>query len=256
MNQQERTVAILAQLEARGQMSVSDICDLFGISKDTARRDIILLEEMELAERFHGGIRKPFLRPRLEAYRSRLITHAKTKQLLGRAAAKLVRDNDVVMLDLSATVQFVGENITAGNVFAVTNSVDTAMVLLNTNVEQVYLTGGFLFPETHALSGMSVLEKIREFHFDIAFIGATAVRPEGIYYTAQDDITLKKSIKQISDKVVLVADHTKFDEIAPFRLDFSGVHVFVTDSTPPRELMKVLKQHNITVMVIEPSRDA
>ena len=249
MNQQERTVAILAQLEARGQMSVADICDLFGISKDTARRDIILLEEMELAERFHGGVRKPFLRPRLEAYRSRLITHAKTKRLLGRAAAELVQDNDTVMLDLSATVQFVGESITAENVFAVTNSVNTAMVLLNTSVEQVYLTGGILIPETYALSGMSVSEQIREFHFDIAFIGATAVRPEGIYYTVQDDITLKKSLKQISDKVVLVADHTKFDEIAPFRLDFSGIHIFITDAAPPNELMKVLKRHNINVTV-------
>jgi len=249
MNQQERTVAILSQLEVRSQLSVSDICTLFGVSKDTARRDIIKLEEMELAERFHGGIRKSFLRPRLESYRSRLIAHSATKKRLGKAAAALVGDNDTVMLDLSASVQFVGENITAENVLVVTNSIDTAIALLEKEVARVYLTGGMLSPDTHTLAGMSVLDKVRDFHFDIAFIGATAVRPEGLYYMAQDDIVLKKNLS--ADKLVLVADHTKFDNIAPFRMDFSNIHTFVTDRRPPDDLMEMLDKHSIRIMIVE-----
>ena len=249
MSQQERTVIILSQLEARGQMTVSDICTLFSISRDTARRDIVYLEGMGLIERFHGGIRKPFLLPHLRTYRSRLVINPHIKKLLGVEAAKLVQDNDVIMLDLSATLQFVGEQVTAENVLIVTNSIDTGSAVLNKGNASVYLTGGFLQPEVHALTGMSVLERVSEFHFNTAFISATAISPDGIYYTTHDDVVLKKRLKQISDKVALVSEHTKFSEVASFRLDFSNIDIMITDKAPPSDLMEAFDKHNIRVVV-------
>lgn len=251
MNQQDRISAILAKLETVEDLSVADISEMFGVSKDTARRDIIKLEEMGVVERFHGGIRAPYLLPLLEDYKERLVMNPDIKKRLGKAASKLVRNNDSVMLDLSATVQFVGENITAKGVLAVTNSIDTALALMKTDVDRIYLTGGYLNRKFNALLGMGVLERIKTFHFNIAFIGASAVRPDGIYYMLEDDIIFKQNVIQLSDKVVLVADHTKFTEVTSYRMGFQGIDLFITDQWPPAELQAVLDSAGIEVMVVE-----
>lgn len=251
MNQQERINAILLLLDEKEQLSVGEICQSFKVSKDTARRDIIKLEQMEMAERFHGGIRKPFLRPRLEDYKVRLVMNPEIKQILGKAAAQLVRNGDTILLDLSATVEFVAKNITANNVLAVTNSVDTAIALMETGNVRTYLTGGYLNPEVRSLLGMGVLEKIMSFYFDIIFIGASAVRVDGVYYMTEDDVVLKRVAIQKSGRVVLVADHTKFNESSRHRLDYAGIDLLVTDRQPPAELVQALKKNNVAIMVVD-----
>lgn len=251
MNQQERIGKILTCLDEKKQLSVGELCAMFGVSKDTARRDIIKLEQTGVVERFHGGIRAPYLKPRLKDYQARLIMNPDIKERLGRAAAALIRDNDAVMLDLSATVQFIGENITAKDVLAVTNSIDTAVSLMRTDVERIYLTGGYLHPGLRTLLGMGVLDRIRNFHFDVAFIGASAVRAEGLYYMLEDDVVLKENLMQVSDRVVLVADHTKYSASAPCRMDIRGVHLLVTDVYPPADIERALRENGADIMVVE-----
>jgi DeoR-like helix-turn-helix domain len=56
MYQEQRLEKILTLLEERGSLSVKEMVDALGVSKDTVRRDFDCLSQRNLAQRTHGGI--------------------------------------------------------------------------------------------------------------------------------------------------------------------------------------------------------
>ena len=56
MYQEQRLEKILTLLEERGNLSVKEMVDALGVSKDTVRRDFDCLSQRNLAQRTHGGI--------------------------------------------------------------------------------------------------------------------------------------------------------------------------------------------------------
>ncbi|MCL1389240.1 DeoR family transcriptional regulator, partial [Listeria monocytogenes] len=56
MIQKERIVEELKLLENKKTISQEELMKIFSISKDTARRDILILVESGLAERYPGGV--------------------------------------------------------------------------------------------------------------------------------------------------------------------------------------------------------
>ncbi len=56
MYQEQRLEKILTLLEERGNLSVKEMVDALGVSKDTVRRDFYCLSQRNLAQRTHGGI--------------------------------------------------------------------------------------------------------------------------------------------------------------------------------------------------------
>jgi len=52
---EERHRAILDHIQQHGRISIGDIQELYGVSNDSARRDLRILEEKGLLKRTHGG---------------------------------------------------------------------------------------------------------------------------------------------------------------------------------------------------------
>ena len=66
MDQKQRLAKILELLEEKKKLSQIEIAEFFSISKDTARRDILLLAESNLVERYRGGITLPYTKAKIE----------------------------------------------------------------------------------------------------------------------------------------------------------------------------------------------
>lgn len=56
MYQEQRFERILMLLEERGNLSVKEMVDELGVSKDTVRRDFYCLSQRNLAQRTHGAV--------------------------------------------------------------------------------------------------------------------------------------------------------------------------------------------------------
>ena len=84
----ERQERMLRFVEQRRRVTVADICDQFGVSVATARRDLELLAERGSVRRVHGGAlaihRAPPELPALE----RAGEQANEKRRIGQAAAQ------------------------------------------------------------------------------------------------------------------------------------------------------------------------
>src|SRR4029453_4670058 len=78
--QEQRLLKILDYLNEHHAMSVMDICNLLGVSRDTARRDIVRLVQEGVVIRTHGGVASPKLQKRIASYEDRLIDETDSKR--------------------------------------------------------------------------------------------------------------------------------------------------------------------------------
>lgn len=248
MNQKERIAEILNLLEKRQKISQKELMKIFSISKDTARRDILMLVENELAERYPGGISRPILKAQIENYSNRLIKQAKEKQKIAEVAYKLVDSQMTVYLDVSTTVNFLASDLDQKNLFIVTNSMDNALAVSQEDNNQVYLLGGFFNSNSRVLSGEPVLHQLRQFNFDFAFIGGAGITEQGIFFSELTDIYLKEEIIKNAQKVCLLIDSTKVNKRTAYKIDFTGIDLIITDQSLPKDLIRKLKLQEIEVI--------
>ena len=100
----DRRRKIHEALKEAHNISINDLCDMFGVSKNTIRRDIADLQEKGIIEKVYGGIvlaDPPVNAPEPFAFRAG--RNAEAKKLIGRLAADLVNDGDVIYIDSGTT---------------------------------------------------------------------------------------------------------------------------------------------------------
>ena len=171
----------------------------------------------------------------------------KIREMLGKAAAGYVCDNNSIMLDKSITSQNIPMNIHAKNVLAVTHSI--ANLALSDSV-RYYLIGGYYNPRLHGMYGVGVLERYSDFHFDIAFLGAQGISEKGAYCSHDNDVIIINTIKKISDRLILLIESTNFEKTGSFRIDVEGIDLLITDKKPPDEIMKALTKANVKTKIV------
>jgi len=247
MNQKERLAEVLKILENRKKISQEELMEIFSISRDTARRDILKLVESSLVERYPGGISRPLLKKQIETYSNRLIKKAKEKQVIADAATELLGQKMTIYLDVSTTVNFLASELVQKELVIVTNSMDNAVSASKNEDSQVYLLGGFFKSKSRVLHGEPVLYQIKNFNFDIAFIGGAGISEEGIFYSELTDIYLKEEIIKNAQKVCLLIDSSKVNNKTAYKIDLSRVDVIVTDKPFSKEIHQTINLKNIEV---------
>lgn len=251
MNQKERIAEILGILEERQKISQEELVEMFSVSKDTARRDILKLVENGLVERYPGGISRPILKAKIEKYSNRLIKQANEKQAVAEVASQLVSSQMTVYLDVSTTVNFLASALKQENVFIVTNSMDNAVAVSQEDNNKVYLLGGFFNLNSRVLSGEPVLNQLKQFNFDYAFIGGAGITEKGIFYSELTDVYMKEEIISNSQKTCLLIDSTKVDRSTAYKIDFTGIDLIITDQPFPKDLMDRLNLLEIEVVQVK-----
>src|SRR5690554_5827583 len=99
----ERQQAILDLLKSNKSASVSDLSKRFFIGEATIRRDLDKLEKMGLIKRTYGGA---VLIEGLDSEIPLFVRESEQKDLkvsIGKLAAQLVNDNDIIIIDSSST---------------------------------------------------------------------------------------------------------------------------------------------------------
>lgn len=85
-------------------MSVADLAERFGVNAMTIRRDLHQFEDQGILEMHYGGARLRQTKPPFEEFARREEIHRAKKRAIAKAAAALIREGDVLFLDVSTTV--------------------------------------------------------------------------------------------------------------------------------------------------------
>jgi DeoR/GlpR family transcriptional regulator of sugar metabolism len=245
----------MEHLEKRESMTVNDICDIFHISRDTARRDIVKLTEQGAVIRTHGGIALTKFVRKLNQYSERQNNEAEIKQKLGEYAATFVKEDELIFLDVSTTVKCMIPYLEVKSLKVVTQSLDNAWVLIENPNIQTYLLGGFISPETRHLMSYDSLKKLADYRFTKIFLSAVGISREGIYYYHEDDVYFKRELMKRAEQVILVADHTKFEKCSFFKvLDFQAISTMITDQSPSEELQECIENAGVELITLQQAK--
>jgi DeoR/GlpR family transcriptional regulator of sugar metabolism len=239
-------------LEEHETMAVNDICLLFNVSRDTARRDIVKLAEKGAVIRTHGGIALSKFNQKIQGYVSRLENEPAAKLQIGKRAASFVKNADMIFLDVSTTVQSIIPNLNVQTLTVVTNSMNNAWSLMDNETIQTYLLGGLIRAESQHVSSCSTLKKLEDYRFTTSFLGAAGITHEGIYYCYEDDSCFKREVAKRSEQVIIVADHTKFGKYSSFKgLYFQNVDVIITDKPLAKEFQKNIENQGVQLIIVQ-----
>ncbi|MDD9150169.1 DeoR/GlpR family DNA-binding transcription regulator [Sporolactobacillus sp. CQH2019] len=256
MIQKKRLALILSKLELEKALSLKEIIALTGVSRDTARRDIVKLFENDLVKRTYGGITLPNSFRKIDNYLERSSELNKEKQQLAAAAGKLIQDVGSIYLDVSTTVSFIPhylKTMQAGSeLFAATNSIDIADQLLRDTECTVRILGGNIDREKRCVIGTRPLSELDDYKFGMAFLSAVGIDSDGVYYAFEEDIDMKKKIRLQTEILVLLIDASKINQTHKFRgYELSDIDILVTNKQLPDGLVSLLNQSRVTVVYTE-----
>jgi len=249
MNQKRRS-QIIKMLEERSVVTNGERMEAFDISIETVRRDLAYLEKQGVLTRVYGGaVRKEVVRTE-PLYSSREQENNEEKQLIAEMAETFIETDDIVFFDLGTTVEFVAKKLDKNkNVHAFTNAIRAA-VELSEKCDEVILTGGKIRLGELSLSGALAKSNLSNFNVDKAVIGAAGITEEGITDFIADEADLRSQVISNADKVIVLADFTKFGIRAMCRVcSIDKIDVLITDDKAPKDILKKIKEKGVKVVV-------
>ena len=235
MSQEKRIELIKQLVEERQELSTKDIMQEFGISQDTARRDIVLLAKRGEVRRTHGGILPLDFGRSVPNFQSRLARFTKQKTQIALAAATYFKPHHVYFVDSSTILLKTCQNINMP-LTIVTHSLDNCMALAEHNKVRVKVLSGTLNHENRYFYSNLAIEELQNVVFDTAFIAASGIDENGAYLLDQDDAQIVGMAVKRARKVILVAEHQKFVNKSYYRIcPLDKISLFITDQAPTPE---------------------
>ncbi|CAM3271159.1 DeoR/GlpR family DNA-binding transcription regulator [Deinococcus deserti] len=208
----ERRQQILSLIQSRGEILVSEVAPLLGVSEVTVRSDLKALVDTGHLRRTRGGARLP-LDPRMEAPLEEMqLQQRAEKRRIGRAAAALIQDGETIFLDVGSTATEVARHLppTLREVTVVTPGLNIALELEKLPHVRVIVTGGTLRRLQHSLVSPYALEILRHVHADRLFLGCNGIDAvNGITNANHEEAEVKRCMVRYARTVVVLADHSK-----------------------------------------------
>lgn len=249
MYQEERLLKILEYLNEHNVMSIHDICEMFNISRDTARRDILKLIGQETAIRTHGGISLPVLKNTIKEYRERIKAYSEEKKNISKKAIEFIEEHKHYFFDVSTTISFLAKEVNKP-IWVLTHSLDNIEILSEKEDVSVHTIGGCLNKQNRFFYTPNCISYFDGIRFDIAFLGAAAITEDGIYYVDEEDAFIKQAAAKKSDVVIILAEYEKFKRLSYYKgVDWEQIDVIITDKMPPAVFASIIKSNDIQLII-------
>jgi DeoR family galactitol utilization operon repressor len=226
LNERERI--ILDRLSAEGSVSVAALARELGLSEVTIRGDLKALEDKGWVNRKRGGAAAAMHRAILERQRS----YPEQKNAIARAAAEMVHNGDVIMIEAGTTTALIARYLAGKrDIHIVTNSTLVFSYARMYPHLQITMTGGEFRRPTESLVGPIALETIGRLNVRLAFVGTDGFTLDrGMTTHLMEGAEIVKEMKAHAESTVLVADSSKYGKVGFVSvLPLQAVNLILTD---------------------------
>lgn len=146
MKSNARRERIVVLVRAAGELSVEDLSEKTGVSRETIRRDLTRLDEEGLIKKFHGGARAERSLSNGSGARSyvrHVNEHPQEKRKLCETAAGLLEAGNTLFINSGSTAVFFAQAIAnLEKLIIVTNSNSVANIVSSNPHHEIFLLGG------------------------------------------------------------------------------------------------------------------
>ncbi|MBD9462927.1 DeoR/GlpR family DNA-binding transcription regulator [Pseudomonas sp. Pdm06] len=253
----ERQQLISQRLARYGRVIAADLASEFNVSEHSIRRDLGVLAAAGLCKRVYGGaILVPAAEGSLDV---RVRKDPVRKGSLGQAAAALLRAGQHVFIDAGSTnLAIAGAIDPSLQVTLSTNSPLIAVQLMKLPRAEVILLGGRLNPIAGGVIGLTAVEQLRQFSYDVCFLGACAIDPDnGVTAFGLEDAEFKRAVVAASGQVITAVTNEKLSSVAHYQVvSCEEVAALVVEHDAPRERLEPFygRVTNVVTSVLEQRR--
>lgn len=250
MSGELRKEVILERLERDQRVSVVALSEEFGVSGETIRRDLKELEAEGAVRRVHGGA-IPVGKTSDTPITERIKANANEKDEIATLARQLISDDCAIFLDTGTTTLALARRLSGFKKLRLhTNSLRIGQAACEHFGVRVQMTPGNLRPIEQDLVGYDTISYIRQFHYDIVFMGAAAINADfGFMDIEEDEARIRQVLRKQTSHSVILADHSKFEKTGNvITAGFGDVGTLVTDRHPPADIFQTLKRAKIEVI--------
>ena len=252
LNQHDPKLAeIYTYIQTKGRASVTELSRKFETSESTIRRNLRKLSEMKLVKRFHGGAALSPSAIKEPPVSKRGVMHRDEKREIGKAAADLVEDGDTIILRSGTTVaEMIPHLLEKKDLKIITNMLSPPPTLIQ-SPHRIILTGGEIDKDELCTTGLLAAAAMKNLRAEKLFTGALGIDPNhGIMADDFGEVSVTRSFIEASDQVIVLADHSKFSQVAPMILcTTEEIDCIVTSSGTPENTISYLEELAIKVMI-------
>jgi DeoR family transcriptional regulator, fructose operon transcriptional repressor len=255
MYAEERQHAIAGLVTERGRVSVAAVAERFGVTTETVRRDLAVLERAGVLRRVHGGAvpAGAALTVAELALGERRDTRMEAKRKIAAAALDLLPGMDgSVLLDGGTTTAALADVLPPDRrLYVATNSVPIAARLTASAGVTLHVLGGRVRGITQTAVGDATVRAMADLRVDIAFLGTNGISPVHGFSTPDEaEAATKRAMAAAAQRVIVLADSSKLgrEHLVRFaRVD--DVDVLVTDGEADPGVVAELETLGIEVLV-------
>ncbi len=247
---EKRKQIILERVEQEGQISTSSFAEEMNVSTETIRQYLDELEAENKLKKVYGGAVKAARYQEEPPFRISAISHLAEKTVIAQEAARLIGDNDIVILDEGGTAYKLAEQIVRKkNLTVVTPSLSILSFLVEMELKKVFdgkivLVGGVVDSLHDRVAGPMAEEFLQPLYAQKAFISAEGVDLEGgiTAFDSEKAVLSRRLIGHAQEKYVL-ADHFKLGNRSFFKIcGFAEISGVVCDRVPSQKWLQQMKK--------------
>ena len=178
--------------------------------------------------------------------------HRKEKLRIAEAAACMVQEGQVVILDSGTTTTAIAHALRGfHNLTIVTNAVNIAADLSGSALE-VILTGGTLRKNSFSLVGPIAEETLHRLHADLLFLGVDGFDVQhGLSTPNLLEAKVNRVMVEVAKRTVAVCDASKFGRRSLSLIASpQALHEVITDRGIPKADLRALKQAGTEITVV------
>ena len=183
----------------------------------------------------------------------RLAVNTQEKKAIAKSAANLIGTGKTVFIDDSTTcIELAKElSVQRKGLTIVSNSTLICLELGHHGEHKIIGVGGEYDSASASYVGSACQEELERYYVDYAFFSTKGFFPtEGTYESSMGTLQVKQTVARQSAHVVLLVDHTKFNQRSLCKvLDISQINTVITDEQSPNDVIDILLRKGIEVFV-------
>lgn len=203
-----RQAEILRVLQESGEVSVDGLAGKFGVSLSTIRRDLNALSAEGLLRRVRGG---GSIEADAVPFGDVASQSQPEKDRIASRAAELVKDGDVVLMDIGTTTAALARRLRGKRITVLTSSLAVVDQLRDDDDIELIVLGGVVRKNYHSMVGILTEQALSQLRAHICFLGTSGLRPDGYVMDSTGiEVPVKRAMIASSERTVVLADGSKY----------------------------------------------
>tara|TARA_R110002096_G_scaffold435214_1_gene659770 strand:+ start:17454 stop:18206 length:753 start_codon:yes stop_codon:yes gene_type:complete len=249
----KRHEIILTTLEKEKHVEVLDLCNKLNVSAVTIRKDLKFLEEKGLLHRTHGGasLENPYINEKAVIEKEKISVEEKNG--IAQAAAKLINENDSILIASGTTVQALSKFIKPKNKLTViTSSLYVVLHLIHDKNIEILQLGGYIRHSSASVIGSYAAHILSNVSCSKLFLGVDGIDFDyGLSTTSLEEAQLNQKMLVSAQKIIVLADSSKFGKKSFAKIcNLSDIHEIITDRNISLFNKQKLEEKGVKVTVV------